>query len=149
MPATELRSPSEHKTTCTKSSLGSNFGRAENQDHQQILVPRQSSQDPLQVNPDITMKSEVRQSGTKSWFNIAKQLCPTSPGVKTHAQASSPTLKSRTKPKKIYKFKSTGKLPKNTTASSLFCKKPNDQVISPNKHSSSTLNWANTPFRNP
>ncbi len=67
-------------------------------------------------NPDITLKSEVRRNGTKSWFNIAKQLCPNSTVVRRHAQASSPASKSRTKPKKIYKFKSTGKLPNHNSS---------------------------------
>jgi hypothetical protein len=40
-----------------------------------------------------------------------------------------PALISKTKPTKIYKFTSTGKLPKHT-ASSLLCKKANDHVIS-------------------
>ena len=59
---TEPRSPSEHKTTCTKSSLGSNFGRAENLDHPLILVFRQSSQTHCRSHPDITLKSDARHA---------------------------------------------------------------------------------------
>ena len=53
---------SEHKTTCTKSSLGSNFGRAENLDHPLILVFRQSSQTHCRSYPDITLKSDARHA---------------------------------------------------------------------------------------
>ena len=62
MHTTEPRSLSEHKTTCTKPSLGSNFGRAENLDHPLILVFRQSSQTHCRSYPDITLKSDARHA---------------------------------------------------------------------------------------
>jgi hypothetical protein len=63
-------------------------------------------------NPDITLKSEVRRNGT-SRDSTAKQLCPNSTVVRRHAHALRPVPKSRTKPKKIHKFKPTGKSPKH------------------------------------
>jgi len=150
VPTTEPRSPSEHKTTCTKSSLGSNFGRAENKDHHRFL------------SFDNRVMTHCRSTQTSLW-----SLNQTRIGIKIHSEtwlalASDvlPWTNPRNPPQKTKLMdlncstywrneenlrRSTSSNPQenyqNTTASSLFCKTANDQVISKSDAASVTNGW--------
>ena len=126
--------------------LGSNFGRAENQDHQQILVLRQSSQDPLQVKSRHHSEVWSPTKWNKLRFNIAKQLCPNSTESEvTHRHHVLP--QSQEQNPKRSTSSNTQENYQNTTASSLFCKKANDQVISPHKFFKFNFELSKHPFQ--
>jgi hypothetical protein len=96
--------------------------------------------------PDVTPKSEVqwRKEPTityyKMWHNLSQtpKMCPhSSLPIKVKKQDTQRSTSSH--PQEI-------KTPQHCHC---FVRKANDHIISPKSFSISTLNWANTPFRNP
>ena len=152
MPTTEPRSLSEHKTTCTKSSLGSNFGRAENKDHHRflsfdnrVMTHRRSTQtSPWSLINQTRIGIKIRQ---KSWLALASDALPEQiQEIHLRNQKHLMDLNCSTDWRNEENLRrSTSSNPQenyqNTTASSLFCKTANDQVISKSDADPVTNGW--------
>ncbi len=163
MPTTEPRSLSEHKKTCTKPSLGSNFGRAENKDHHRFLSfdnrvmthCRSTQTSPWSLMNQTSIGTKIR---LKSWLALASDALPwTNPRDPPQTPPDGSQLLNEIEETKNLR-RSTSSNPQenyqNTTASSLFCKTANDQVISKSDDDSVINGWrhpiaSHTLFRNP
>ena len=149
MHTTEPRSLSEHKTTCTKSSLGSNFGRAENKDHHRFL----SFDNRVLTHCRSTQTSLWSLNQTRIGIKNFKVLTCTSfwcPALNKAKRSTSAThltdLNGSTNWRNEENLRrSTSSNPQenyqNTTASSLFCKTANDPSNFQTDAASVTNGW--------
>jgi hypothetical protein len=131
VPTREPRSGSWHKITCTKSSHGLNFGRAENHDHLTDSCPSTIESWPTaghnQTSPQSLKSNKVEKPMLTHIKQLWHNLSQNSEGVHTQescqqSQEQDTRRSTSSNPQENYQ---------NTTALSLFCKKANDHVTSP------------------